>query len=134
MKKIFMVVFMAILLVVTAGCVSNSVVQVNTPVPSPKSGTPSADNGKINVPGASIQVYAPGPNPLENTADMHGKPAGLLLGLWHGFISPVTLVISFINKGAQMYEVHNDGSQYNLGFLLGVVILFVILALIGTRR
>jgi len=56
------------------------------------------------------------------------------LGIWHGIISPVTLVISFFNKDIQMYEVHNDGSQYNLGFLLGIVILFAILGLINGSR
>jgi hypothetical protein len=35
----------------------------------------------------------------------------------------------------QMYEVHNDGSQYNLGFLLGIAIVFVILGLlVGSGR
>ena len=34
-----------------------------------------------------------------------------------------------------MYEVHNDGSQYNLGFFLGVIVLFIVLgALIGAGR
>jgi len=113
-KKLFFFVLMAIMLVMVAGC---------------------ASNGQINVPGVSIQIYAPGPNPLVNTTDAHGSVAGILLGIWHGIISPVTLVISFVNKGVQMYEVHNDGSQYNLGFLLGVAIIFLILgALLGSRR
>jgi hypothetical protein len=133
-KNLFVFILMAVTLVMVSGCATGSIAQVNTPVPNTKAGTP-APNGEINVPGVSIQVYAPGPNPLVNTADPHGSPAGILLGIWHGFISPVTLIISFINKGVQMYEVHNDGSQYNLGFLVGVVVLFVILGfLIGSRR
>ena len=117
-----------------AGCAPGSVAQINTPVPNAKGGTP-APNGEINVPGVNIQTYAPGPNPLVNTADAHGSPAGILLGIWHGIISPVTLVLSFVNKDAQMYEVHNNGSQYNLGFLIGMVILFIILGLlVGSRR
>ena len=105
------------MLVMVAGCAPGTGVQINTPVPNTQAGTP-APNGQINVPGVSIQTFAPGPNPLVNTADATGRVAGILLGLWHGIISPVTLVISFFNKGVQMYEVHNDGSQYNLGFLL----------------
>ena len=36
---------------------------------------------------------------------------------------------------AQMYEAHNDGSQYNPGFLIGVAIVFVLLGIIaGSRR
>jgi hypothetical protein len=130
-QKLFVLVFMAVVLVMAAGCAPGTVVQVNTPVPE----TTAASNGQINVPSVSIQVYAPGPNPQANTADGHGRVAGILLGLWHGIISPVTLVISFFNNRVQMYEVHNDGNQYNLGFLLGVALVFIILgALVGSRR
>jgi len=132
--KIIIFVVVVLMLVMVSGCASGSVAQINTPVPNAKGGTP-APNGEINVPGVNIQTYAPGPNPLVNTADAHGSPAGILLGIWHGIISPVTLVLSFVNKDAQMYEVHNNGSQYNLGFLIGMVILFIILGLlVGSRR
>jgi hypothetical protein len=133
-KKLLVFVLLAAILVMVAGCTPGSVVQINTPVPNAQPGTP-APNGQINVPGVSIQVYAPGPNQQVDIADGHGRVAGVLLGLWHGIISPVTLVMSFFNTGVQMYEVHNDGSQYNLGFLLGVAIVFVILGLlVGSGR
>lgn len=133
-KKLFVFVLIAVLLVMVAGCAPGSVVQIDTPVPNAKSGTP-APNGQINVPGVTIKIYAPGPNPLINKADAHGRTAGILLGIWHGIISPVTLVVSFINPNMQMYEVHNDGSLYNLGFWIGVAFVFVILgAILGSRR
>ena len=133
-KKIFVVVLIAILLVLVAGCAPGSTLQINTPVPNPKAGTPAPD-GQINVPGVSIKVNAPGPNPLASKADAQGHVAGILMGIWHGVISPITLVVSFINPSVQMYEVHNDGSPYNLGFLLGVAIVFLILgAAAGSRR
>ena len=136
MKKILSVFLpMAIMLVlVVTGCTSGSVVQINTPVPNAQAGTPTP-SGQINVPGVTIQVYAPGPNPTVNTADAQGRIAGIWLGIWHGFISPVTLVLSFFNKDVQMYEVHNAGNLYNLGFFLGLAIVFVILGLIfGSKR
>ena len=133
-KKLFIFVLMAVMLVMVAGCAPGTVAQINAPGPNPQAGTP-APNGQINVPGVSIQFNVPGPNPLVNTADAHGHVAGILLGIWHGIISPVTIVLSFVNKDVQMYEVHNDGSQYNLGFLIGVAIVFVILGLMaGSRR
>jgi hypothetical protein len=133
-KKLFVFVLMAVLFVTVAGCAPGTGIQINTPVPNTQAGTP-APNGQINVPGVSIQVNAPGPNPQVNTADAHGRVASTLLGIWHGIISPVTLVVSFINPNVQMYEVHNDGSAYNLGFLIGVAIVFVILgAIAGSRR
>jgi hypothetical protein len=133
-KKLLIFVLMAVLFVMVSGCGPGSAVQINTPVPNAKAGTP-VPNGQINVPGMTIQVYAPGPNPTVNTPNARGHIAGILLGIWHGVISPVTLVISFFNKGVQMYEVHNDGNQYNLGFLIGVAIVFLLLGLLlGSRR
>jgi hypothetical protein len=133
-KRLLIFALMAVMLVMIAGCAPGTVAQINTPVPNTQAGTP-APSGQINVPGVSIQVYAPGPNPLVNTPDTHGRAAGILLGIWHGIISPITLVVSFVNPDVQMYEVHNDGSQYNLGFLLGVAIVFVILGVTaGSRR
>jgi hypothetical protein len=133
-KRLLNFILIATMLGLVSGCAPGSFVQINTPVPNTQAGTP-APNGQINVPGVSIQIYAPGPNPLANTADAHGRVAGILLGIWHGIISPVTLVISSFNQGMQMYEVYNDGNQYNLGFLIGVAIVFILLgALVGSRR
>ena len=129
-----MLLIAAVSLVMVAGCAPGTFTQNNSSAPNIQAGTP-APNDQINIPGVNIQLNAPGPNPLVNTADSRGRVAGTSLGLWHGIISPVTLVLSFINEGAQIYEVHNDGREYNLGFLLGVAIVFVILgAVIGTRR
>ena len=124
----------AIMLVLVAGCTPGSAIKINTPVPDTQSGTP-APNGQINIPGLSFQIYIPGVNSLVNSPDARGNVAGILLGIWHGIISPVTLVWSFINPNVQMYEVHNDGNQYNLGFLVGIAIVFIILgALLGSGR
>ena len=133
-KRLLVVVLIAVMLVMVAGCAPGSTLQINTPVPNPKAGTPAPD-GQINVPGVSIKINAPGPNPLVNKADTQGRVAGILMGIWHGVISPITLVVSFINPNVQMYEVHNDGSPYNLGFLIGVAIVFLILgAVAGSKR
>ena len=133
-NKLFIVSLTAILLVMVAGCAPNSVVKINTPVPDTQAGTP-APNGQINIPGVSFQIYIPGVNSLVNSPDARGNVAGILLGIWHGLISPVTLIWSFINPNVQMYEVHNNGNQYNLGFLVGIAIVFIILgALLGSGR
>lgn len=111
---------------------SDSAVKVDTPAPTPIGATPAPD-GDIKVPGVSINLNAPGPNPSINTPNNHGVVAGALLGLWHGIISPVTLIMSFFNRNVQMYEVHNNGREYNLGFLLGIAILLIVLVF-STRR
>lgn len=47
-------------------------------------------------------------------------PAGFWAGLWHGFISWVTLIIGIFSDQVRVYEVDNTGGWYDLGFLLGV--------------
>ena len=47
------------------------------------------------------------------------KPAGFWAGYWHGMISPITFVISLFKPGVRIYETHNNGKWYDLGFLMG---------------
>jgi hypothetical protein len=51
-----------------------------------------------------------------------GQPpdAGFWLGLWHGFIVPVTFVISLFTDEVTIYEVANDGNWYDFGYVLGL--------------
>jgi hypothetical protein len=133
-NKLSIFVLLVVGFVMITGCVPNTIAQVNTPTGNVKPGTPTP-NGQINIPGISIEVSVPGPNPMLNKADGHNQISGILLGIWHGVISPITLIISFVNPNIQMYEVHNDGSPYNFGFLFGVAVIFLILgASAGSRR
>lgn len=88
---------------------------------------------EVEVPATTLQLTTPGPNPLLNEPDDNGRLAGAAQGLWHGIISPVTAIGAFINPAMQMYEVHNNGREYNLGFLVGVALVFLILGVIGGR-
>ena len=132
-KNLIYFVFLAVMLVFVVGCEPGTGIQLNIPVLNPQSGTPTPE-GEIDVPGFKIQLYAPGVNPLAYTADSNGRIAGIATGIWHGIISPATLVMSFINSSAQMYEVYNDGSQYDLGFLIGVAVIFLVLGVFAGRR
>ena len=51
-------------------------------------------------------------------------PAGFWAGLWHGLISFVTFIISLFNDNVNIYEINNSGWPYNLGFILGVMIIY----------
>ncbi len=136
MKRTLLAALALLLMVLLlAGCDLSQVVTVDTPVPEPREKVtpvpvvPTArpgepvSGGEIDLPGARINIFAPGPNPMMNTPGTRGAVAGILLGLWHGIISPITLILSFLNSSVQMYEVHNDGAPYNLGFLLGIAII-----------
>lgn len=50
--------------------------------------------------------------------------AGFFRGLWHGLILFFTFIISLFNDNVAVYEVHNVGALYDLGYLLGVSIAF----------
>lgn len=47
-------------------------------------------------------------------------PAGFWMGLWHGFISLVTFIISLFNDNVSIYEINNTGKLYDLGFIIGI--------------
>ncbi len=80
-----------------------------------------------------LAACAPGPNPAERTPDADGNVSGFLLGLWHGFISPVTFIISVFSHSVRFYEVHNTGGWYNFGFVLGAG-LFLSGGIFGRKR
>jgi hypothetical protein len=71
-----------------------------------------------------ISGCVPGPNQLTNTSDDTGNVAGFWRGLWHGFISLFTFILSLFSDHVRMYEVHNNGNWYNFGFLLGMMSFF----------
>lgn len=136
-KKIFISFFILMSIILGMTIINPSInvaaqtnrLDVNTQVVTP---TPV---GQIDVPAFKLQLYSPGINPLMNTTDEFNRISGLLPGIWHGAISPVTLVLSIINSDIQMYAVHNDGVPYNLGFLIGVAIVFFVLGIFsGSRR
>lgn len=48
-------------------------------------------------------------------------PAGFFWGIWHGWLAPVSLVLSIFKPSLALYEVHNTGFFYDLGFYMAVV-------------
>lgn len=72
----------------------------------------------------TLTACAAGVNQLEGSEDPEGEVVGFWRGLWHGFISPLTFIISIFNQNVGIYEVHNNGTWYDFGFLLGASIIF----------
>jgi len=57
---------------------------------------------------------------IEYVEDYREEPAGFWKGVWHGFVSPISLLaIAFGNEDIGVYETYNTGNWYNFGFLLG---------------
>lgn len=51
------------------------------------------------------------------------EPAGFFLGLWHGLILPFSFVATFFSNDVSLYESIHNGT-YNIGYVLGLLILF----------
>ena len=115
MKKTLILALLATLTLLLSGCGPGANVQVNTP-------------------NSTMQLSAPGPNPLINQTDASGRIARAGAGLWHGIIAPATLLVSFFNSDVRMYQVHNAGSEYDLGFLVGVAVVISFISLLLRMR
>ncbi len=47
--------------------------------------------------------------------------AGFFWGIWHGWMAPVSLIFSLFNRTIRIYEVHNSGLGYDLGFYMAII-------------
>jgi len=65
-----------------------------------------------------LAACAPAANAYAETA---ARP-GFWLGLWHGFICPITFLVSLFNDHVGVYEVRNDGHWYDFGFVFGILL------------
>ncbi len=52
------------------------------------------------------------------------EAAGFFVGLWHGILLLVSLVVSFFTDDVRIYEAHNTGIAYDIGFVLGVLAVY----------
>jgi hypothetical protein len=117
MKKIFYLTFLIMVVGTLTACASGSKSDV-----------------KLGKTDSELKLTFPGPNPQLNKAPKDGTVSGLVTGIWHGIISPGTLLVSFFKPEIQMYDVYNTGPLYNLGFLIGMAIIFLVLGFSGGRR
>ena len=60
-----------------------------------------------------------------------GAP-GFVEGVWHGFIFPVAFIVSLFKPEIAIYSVPNNGTWYDFGYFVGIVILGV--GARGSRR
>jgi hypothetical protein len=49
-----------------------------------------------------------------------GEMPGFWLGMWHGFISPITFFVSLFIDTVEIYAFPNRGGWYDFGFMLGI--------------
>ncbi|NLI19947.1 MAG: hypothetical protein GX418_00130 [Clostridiales bacterium] len=78
-----------------------------------------------------LMLTACAPGDGTNSAE---NPAGFFSGVWHGWIAPITLVISLFNSRINIYEVYNVGFWYDFGFYMAIISGFGGLALSRRRH
>jgi hypothetical protein len=70
-----------------------------------------------------VSACTAGVNPEIDMPDPGGDVAGFFMGLWHGFIAPITFFVSLFTDNVNIYEVHNNGNWYDFGFVVGAGLL-----------
>ena len=50
---------------------------------------------------------------------------GFWLGVWHGFIFPLSFIVSLFSDKMAVYAVPNNGHWYDFGYFVGIVFLGV---------
>jgi len=58
------------------------------------------------------------PGDGKNTVE---KPANFLWGIWHGWLAPLSLIISIFDKNINIYEIWNTGFWYDFGFYIAII-------------
>lgn len=72
--------------------------------------------------------------PTTGTRTQEDNPAGFFMGVWHGWIAPISLVISMFNHNVHIYDAVNVGFWYDLGYYMAVISGFGGLALFRRRK
>jgi len=83
---------------------------------------PVEPESDIVVDPGAITTTSPVARPPIRLEDVAGFGSGVL----HGLISPFTLVLSFFMDNIRMYDPTNMGPAYDVGFLLGLILLLAL--------
>ena len=49
------------------------------------------------------------------------KPAGFFMGIWHGWIAPVALIVKIFKPEITVFARNNTGFWYELGFYMAII-------------
>lgn len=49
------------------------------------------------------------------------SPSGFFMGIWHGWIAPISLIVGLFNSDVRIYDPHNIGWWYDFGYYIAVI-------------
>lgn len=47
--------------------------------------------------------------------------AGFFMGIWHGWIAPISLILGIFNPEIRLYETYNSGWWYDFGYYVAII-------------
>ena len=62
---------------------------------------------------------------VETSNAVQPAAPGFWYGVWHGFIFPVAFIVSLFKPDVAIYAVPNNGTWYDFGYFVGIVVLGV---------
>ena len=62
---------------------------------------------------------------IEAPSAINPDGPGFLEGVWHGFIFPVSFILSLFTDNIAVYSVPNNGHWYDFGYFVGICFLGV---------
>lgn len=62
------------------------------------------------------------------------KRAGFFMGIWHGWIAPISLIVGIFSQDIRIYEQFNTGWWYDFGFYIAVIAGFGSVALSRKKK
>ena len=84
---------------------------------------------------ALIGIIVSGCADVENVSNcLTNYTYGFWFGVWHGFISPFSLIGSFISNDIAVYAVNNTGKLYDLGFVWGCGLFYTVFKIRSSKR
>lgn len=49
------------------------------------------------------------------------RPAGFFMGIWHGWIAPISLIVGIFDAKVRIYEQNNIGWLYDFGYYIAII-------------
>lgn len=68
------------------------------------------------------------------TPAFESNPAGFFIGIWHGWLAPLSLVLQIFNPQHSIFEINNTGFGYEIGFYMAVISGFGGLSLLRKKK
>jgi len=67
-----------------------------------------------------VLVLLTGCIPGDGTATANDT-AGFFWGIWHGWLAPLSLIISIFDHNIRIYEAFNTGFWYDFGYYMAII-------------